>query len=322
MRGKLMRLFTREQHLQILGDFAGNKDAARVYSAAGNTTVTPELVRYWRRIFLDNKGNQPATDRALAGNRVLRSPQPDDDLGDLSFIPEVAQSILVIGDIHAPYHHPDLLAFVKEVRDTFAPDLVVQIGDELDYHALSFHDSDPNLDSAGAELAKGRKFLEQLHAQFPNILVCHSNHGSMVHRKAKVGGIPVQMLKRYRDTIFPKHGAPGWSWAYSWHVETPMGTVMFKHQKSGNLLSDAAHNRCNLVVGHEHGLFGVEYAASSHSLYFGANTGCLIDRQSLAFAYGKHFPKKPIIGCLVILAGRPCSIPMLLKDNGRWVGHL
>jgi hypothetical protein len=154
------------------------------------------------------------------------------------------------------------------------------------------------------------------------VLVLHSNHGSMVHRKAKHCGIPVAMIKSYRDTLFPQHGAPGWSWAYEWRIPTPMNDVLFRHQKSGTLLADAAHNACNLVVGHEHGLFGAEYAASSDRLYWGANTGCLIDRKSYAFAYGQNTGKKPIIGCLMVLNGRPVSVPMLLDSAGRWVGKL
>ena len=157
---------------------------------------------------------------------------------------------------------------------------------------------------------------------FPKVLVCHSNHGSMVFRKAKHGGIPVQAIKRYRDVIFPEHGAPGWSWGYEWTVNTPQGEVLFKHQKSGSLLADAAHNGRHLVVGHEHGLFGAEYGASSQRLYWGAHTGCLIDKDALAFAYGKHSLKKPIIGCLVVLDGKPFNIPMLLNSRGRWVGYL
>ena len=42
----------------------------------------------------------------------------------------------------------------------------------------------------------------------------------------------------------------------------------------------------------------------------------------MAFAYGKHTLKKPIIGCSVILDGRPMLIPMVLDYNGRWIGRL
>ena len=96
---------------------------------------------------------------------------------------------------------------------------------------------------------------------------------------------------------------------------------MFKHQAT-NVLTEAAHNACNLIVGHNHGDFNIAYSASSAHLYYGVTAGCLIDKNSLAFAYGKHTVRKPIVGCVMVLEGRPVLIPMILKPNGRWVGAL
>jgi len=59
--------------------------------------------------------------------------------------------ILVISDTHCPYHHPDLIAFLKAIKKKYKPDRVIHIGDEVDSHAISFHDSDPDLYSAGHE---------------------------------------------------------------------------------------------------------------------------------------------------------------------------
>ncbi|MNV92913.1 hypothetical protein D3C71_1875470 [compost metagenome] len=73
------------------------------------------------------------------------------------------------------------------------------------------------------------------------------------------------------------------------------------------------------MVGHHHGNFSVEYTASSAALYWGAYSGCLIDKDSLAYAYGKHTLRKPVIGCTVILNGCPMLVPMLLNREGRWI---
>lgn len=321
MRGSAMRRWTREDHITILSTNPSDTKASEVYTSYGRGRVSRTTAQYWRKIFIDHNGKLATADRALTQQRQFRQPQPDDDVGDTSFIPDVAQCILVIPDIHAPYQHKDTLMFLKAVKESFPIDLVVDLGDELDYHAMSFHDSDPNLESAGTELEMGKIMLRELHKLFPEVLVCHSNHGSMVFRRAKAHGIPVQLIKRYRDIVFPEHGAPKWSWAYSWRVQTPLGVVMFQHQSS-NVLSDAAHNGCNLIVGHSHGNFGVEYSASSAHLYYGGYAGCLIDKDSLAFAYGKNSSKKPIVGCMVILNGRPMPIPMILDKEGRWIGQL
>lgn len=320
MRGSLMRLATKEQHTEILSNNLDNVVAAYHYSIIMHKPVSPQNVAYWRRIFI-TEGAQVKADRAIQNERKLRVPQPDDDIGVLPDLDAVYRCILHIPDQHAPYGHPDTIPFLRAVQDAFPIDLVVNAGDEADYHNLSFHDSDPNLDSAGTELEKAKIEIARLYTVYPEQLICNSNHGSLVYRKAKHHGIPVQMLKRYRDILFPEHGAPHWSWADQWLIHTPLGDVLFRHQSS-NPVADAAHERCNLMVGHNHSKFSIEYCASKDYLYWGATGGCLVDNKSYAYAYGKNFTKKPIVGCTVILEGRPMLIPMILDRGGNWIGRL
>ena len=53
--------------------------------------------------------------------------------------------ILVISDLHLPYHKKDAFNFLRAIKKKYSIDYVVNIGDELDAHALSFHDTDPDL---------------------------------------------------------------------------------------------------------------------------------------------------------------------------------
>lgn len=319
----LINLWTKEQHKAILGKYLNNTDAAAAYNAdfqdGEQNIVSRQLVNYWRKIFIDHSGKKGETNAGLKAARELIQPSPTDDIGS-THVPDMCRRIMVVGDLHAPYTHVDAIPFLKHVRDNYGPDMVVQVGDETDGHAISFHDSDPNLDSAGVELEKAKLVLEQVHELFPNLLVCDSNHGSLIYRRAKTHGLPVQFIKKYRDILFPEHGAPAWSWADAWVLNTPLGPVRFQHQVSGDFMLNASHERTSLVLGHEHGRFEVQYAASSTALYFGAYAGCLIDSKSLSFAYGKLHRKKPILGCMVITDGSPQLIPMLLNSDGRWVG--
>lgn len=329
---KVKDLFSKETHLKILRDVPNDREAALVYNCylkgpdatissliEEDLVVSRQLVRYWRKIFIENGGKQTKANNAMKEQRKLIQPSPTDDIGE-THVPHMARRILVIGDLHTPYNHKDAMAFLESVRDSYNPDIVVCMGDETDGHAISFHDSDPNLDSAGIELEKAKIELEKLHNLFPEMLICDSNHGSLVYRRAKAHGLPVQFIKKYRDILFPEHGAPGWSWADAWVLNTPLGQVRFQHQVSGDFMINASHERTSLVLGHEHGRFEVQYAASSSALYFGAYAGCLIDRKSLAFAYGKLHRKKPILGCMVITDGNPQLIPMLMDEDGNWVG--
>ncbi|AEZ65093.1 hypothetical protein phiKT_00010 [Escherichia phage phiKT] len=319
----LIALFTKEQHQSILGKHLDNTAAAKAYNELlgwNSPVVYRQVVAYWRKIYIDHGGKKGEAIREEKQAVKLVQPSPSDDIGNTD-VPDVCRRILVVGDLHAPYTHPDAIAFLRHVRDSYVPDMVVQVGDETDGHAISFHDSDPNLDSAGVELEKAKLVLEKLHDLFPNLLVCDSNHGSLVYRRAKAHGLPVQFIKKYRDILFPEHGAKKWSWADAWVLNTPLGPVRFQHQVSGDFMLNASHERTSLVLGHEHGRFEVQYAASSSALYFGAYAGCLIDRKSLAFAYGKLHRKKPILGVMVITDGCPQLIPMLMNEEGRWVGR-
>lgn len=295
------------------------------------TVVSPELARYWAMQYEKKRKNGDTyqtlsmANRQLKEERKLRTPSADDYKAklDISAYEHEHNCILVIPDIHAPYHHPDTIEFLIAVAAKYKPDTVVNLGDETDHHGLSYHDSDPNLDSAGVELTKARGFLHQLHAVFPVMKLCHSNHGSMLHRKAKTHGIPADMIKSYREVLFPDGGGEGWEWAGAHRMTLPNGgIVQFQHQASGSLLDAAAHERCNLVVGHFHSKYSIEYSASKAALYWAMYGGCLIDAKSLAFAYGELFKHKPIIGCSVIVDSLPILVPMRLDDNGRWVGKL
>ena len=53
------------------------------------------------------------------------------------------KNVLVIGDTHEPFCHPGYKAFCYEVANKFQCSEVVHIGDEVDNHAISYHESKP-----------------------------------------------------------------------------------------------------------------------------------------------------------------------------------
>lgn len=333
-RGKIRARFkdkevrdARNSSTRTDGTIDYKKMAKALSDNSHNTPVSPELCVYWAKQFDIPKKNGEDyrtltnANRELREERVLRYPSIEDYDGDINKVD--TSSILVIPDMHAPYQHPDSLEFLSEVAAHYRSTLVVNLGDETDHHGLSYHDSDPNLDSAGMELEKARVFLHKLERMFPEMLLCHSNHGSMLHRKAKTHGIPADMIKSYREVLFPDGQGQGWDWKFAHRLELPNGDeVQFQHQASGDLLAAAAHERCNLVIGHLHGKYAINYAASQSALYWGINGGCLIDAKSLAFAYGENFKNKPIIGASVIVDSLPILVPMRLNKDGRWIGRL
>ena len=80
--------------------------------------------------------------------------------------------ILVISDQHIPYQHPQMLDFLKGIKRKYKPTRIINIGDELDHHALSFHDSDSDLPSAGDEHRLALKTIKEMEQLFPKMDSC------------------------------------------------------------------------------------------------------------------------------------------------------
>lgn len=232
---------------------------------------------------------------------------------------KVFDSILVISDMHKPYGHPDTESFLTAVKRKYGPDRVICIGDEADFHDLSFHDSDPNLQSAGFELEAAIQCLKPLYKLFPKVTVVESNHGSMVLRKAINAGMPRQVIRTYNEIL---QAPKGWSWIFDVIVQTRLGPVYFCHGKSASPGRLASQYGMSCVQGHYHEKAQISYISTPERLMFDAHTGCLADDKSLALGYNKVNPKRPIVSIIVIIKGIPQIVPMILSKGGRWIGEL
>lgn len=228
--------------------------------------------------------------------------------------------ILVISDMHMPYHHQDSFDFLRALKKGYKPTRIINIGDEIDNHGISFHSSDPDLLSPGDELIEAKKACWELEDIFPKMDLVHSNHGSLSYRRAKAGGIPLHFLKDYADVL---EVGPGWKWHEEILVSVhPRQDILFRHQFQASAIKAAEQMGCSVVQGHYHSKFEIGYTSSPRCLNWGMTVGCLIDTASLAFEYNKLQLKRPIIGVGVITNGIPQLIPMYLNPKGRWVGKL
>jgi hypothetical protein len=228
--------------------------------------------------------------------------------------------ILVIPDMHMPYCHPDTWKFLKAVKRKFKPDRVVCLGDEVDNHALSYHESDPDLDSAGPELEKAIKFLKPLYAEFPNCDILESNHTSLFYRKLRTSGIPRKLLVSYREAL---QAPEGWRWHFDLTLRMSNGQdLYFHHGKTGGQGKLSQRQSMCSIQGHFHSKFHITYWANPTALFWDAHAGCLADSKSLAMEYGKNSLERGIVGCMMVLDGVPQLVPMVLKKGGRWIGRL
>lgn len=231
---------------------------------------------------------------------------------------EKNSSIFVISDMHIPYQHHDMLEYFKAVKKKYNPDRVICIGDELDNHAMSFHDSDPDVYSAGHELARGREIIKEVEKIFPEMDIVDSNHGSLYYRKAKAHGIPKEAMVPYNELLGV---GDGWRWHFDLTLKMSDGNqVYFHHGKASDVLTLSQRSGMCSVQGHYHSKYKIDYWSNTNGLYWGMQVGCMIDDHSLAFSYNKNTTDRPIIGCGIILNGQPKLLPMIKTKDGKWDG--
>ena len=200
-------------------------------------------------------------------------------------------SVLVISDLHIPYHHKDSFRFLKAIKKEFKPDTVINIGDLLDFHAISMHEHNPDLPSAGQELDIAREYVKELEA----------------------------ILKPYGDFL----GTRKWKWIDDITLKLSNGKkCFFTHGRAADILKVSQTMGMSAVQGHYHTKFVISYWANPDDIFFGMNVGCLINQKSMAFSYAKNFRTRFILGCGIILNGIPRLLPMVLDKNGNWIGEI
>lgn len=211
--------------------------------------------------------------------------------------------VLVIGDLHEPFCLDEYLDHCVKIRDRYNCNRIVFIGDVIDNHYSSYHDTDPDGLGGGDELDIAIKRLSKWYKEFPIADSIIGNHCRLIRRKAFSGGIPKRWIREMSDVL----EVPGWTFSDRLVIDN----VQYIHGESGKAIKKAKDDMMSTFQGHRHTEFSVEWSFGANHAIFGCAVGCGIDAKSYAMAYGKHF-KKPAIGCAVCLNGNPILEPMKL----------
>lgn len=221
----------------------------------------------------------------------------------------------IIGDTHLPYELEGYRDFCAETFEAWDVDTVVHIGDFFDNHSLSFHDSEPLLHNVHGEYESALERAQLWYETFPELTLIMGNHDRIPARQLKKLGMEPSIFLKPMEELF--HMPAGWTIA----EEIEIDDVLYHHGETAGGVNgfrmDAQKRMQCTVTGHNHSNFGVSYTASDRELVWGLAVGCGVDHTSMAFAYGKHFKNKPIIGCGVVIDGLPYAEPMDLGSKIR-----
>ena len=214
------------------------------------------------------------------------------------------KNVLVIGDLHEPFCLDGYLEHCIETYNKYKCNEVVFIGDIIDNHASSYHETDPDGHSAGQELKMAIQRIKQWYSAFPKATVIIGNHDRLIMRKAYSSGLSKMWIKDYAEVL----GTPGWNFTDSIEIDN----VLYIHGEGGTARARVRRDLQSVVQGHLHSQAYIDWCVGAKFKLFGMQTGCGIDHRSYAMAYGKEGPK-PAIACGVILQGEvPINIMMNL----------
>ena len=95
--------------------------------------------------------------------------------------------VLIIGDLHEPFCLDGYLEFCKKTYAKYNCNKVVFIGDQIDNHFSSYHETDADGLSGGQELDLAIKKIAKWYKSFPVADVLYGNHDLIISRKAQTG---------------------------------------------------------------------------------------------------------------------------------------
>jgi len=110
------------------------------------------------------------------------------DYADWSTYVLESKSLLILADIHAPYHDKESLTISLQHGKSLQPDTIVLLGDFMDFISVSFWERDPRKRNFQHELEVGRQILQVIRTNFPNskIIIKIGNHEERLERYLRV----------------------------------------------------------------------------------------------------------------------------------------
>ena len=309
-----------------------NALAAAFRAGLSNTEVAKrckinrKTADYWRIKLGFDKSGPKAIKMPVAETRILPwwhsyGIQHDDE--EKLILSRLPDKVMCFGDMQAPKHHQDTLAFLTAVIARHKPDAFVMMGDEADLTGLKKAFMTPEDLGPSQELEQAIEFMHELFKIVPEAIALTSNHveGRLAYAQGQ-GNIPNLLMRKWSEVI----GAPkGWIWRDyllwdRWLLEH--GHKITKGSRP-NLLEGTAkrfNRHLSIMRGHHHSELGEHLKPVWMPGYWQARqcfTGCLMDYRKAGYSRNAV-----MVGCVVLDKGVPHVIPMPVDEKNRWTGKL
>jgi len=216
---------------------------------------------------------------------------------------EHKRNVLVVGDLHEPFCLDAYVDFCLQQYHKYLCTDVIFIGDIIDNHFSSYHETSADGMGGAAELDLAIKRISRWYKAFPFAKVIIGNHDRIIMRKAQTSAVPSKWIKSYKEVL----EVPNWEFMERYEQDN----VQYVHGEGGTARTKCRADMMNTVQGHLHTQAYCEHYVGKRFRVFGMQVGCGIDHDSYAMAYAKY-GKKPAIGCAVVLNNGTLPINLLM----------
>ena len=215
------------------------------------------------------------------------------------------RNVLVVGDLHEPFCLDSYLDFCIEQYENYNCNQVIFIGDIIDNHFSSYHETSADGMGGADELELAIKRITRWYKTFnkKDTKVIIGNHDRIIMRKAQTSAIPSKWIKSYKEVL----EVPNWDFVERYEQDN----VQYIHGEGGTARTKCRADMMNTVQGHLHTQCYTEHYVGKNFRVFGTQVGCGINHKSYAMAYAKY-GKRPAVGCAVILNNGKTPINLLM----------
>lgn len=212
------------------------------------------------------------------------------------------KNILVIGDLHEPFCLDQYLGFCKSVAKQYKTTHTIFIGDIIDNHYSSYHETDPNGYSADDELTVAISKIQRWYKAFPIADVCIGNHDRMATRKGNTSGLSHRWIRPIEEVL----KVPNWNVRTSFVYD---GVRYIHGDRRVSARTAALRFGENSVQGHRHNESYVWFNQNS----WGMQVGTGVDNDAYAMAYAQEGTN--ILSCGVVLNNG--TLPIVIPYHDR-----
>lgn len=232
-----------------------------------------------------NRDNTPSKDffDYDSGQGKYMIPQTDAEPRRDFVIPKAQNKILILSDIHIPYHDVDALNLALEYGEAQGVNAIYLNGDIMDCYTLSKYEKDPRKRSFNEELQATRQFLKGLTDNFScPIYYKIGNHEARYEAFLKSKAKELLDLDEFRLDVLLRFGELGIQLVES-HQMTQAGNIyiLHGHEKPMGGVHPARtmqlRLRTSAIAGHNHRTSDSSWQDLNGKIKATFSTGCLCE---------------------------------------------